>query len=82
MHRDIKPSNLLVNSKGYVKIADFGASVSEEKAMETTNWSGTVMYMAPERFNGQACSFNSDIWSLGLTICECALGVYPYLDSR
>ncbi|EAS05692.2 plant dual-specificity MAP kinase kinase family domain protein (macronuclear) [Tetrahymena thermophila SB210] len=82
IHRDIKPSNLLVNSKGQVKIADFGVSANLESAVEVKNWVGTVTYMSPERFRGQAYTANTDIWSLGLTICECALGTYPYFDSN
>ncbi|KAL4468010.1 hypothetical protein ABPG72_015880 [Tetrahymena utriculariae] len=82
IHRDIKPSNLLVNSKGQVKIADFGVSANLESAVEVKNWVGTVTYMSPERFRGQAYTANTDIWSLGLTICECALGTYPYFDAN
>jgi serine/threonine protein kinase len=32
----------------------------------------------PGRIAGQLHSSNSDVWSLGLTIMECALGYYPY----
>ena len=32
----------------------------------------------PERISGQSYVFNSDIWSFGLCIAECALGVFPY----
>jgi mitogen-activated protein kinase kinase 1 len=39
---------------------------------------GTVTYMSPERIKGDEYSFDSDIWSLGLTLVECALGRYPY----
>lgn len=28
MHRDIKPGNLLINSRNFVKIADFGLAAS------------------------------------------------------
>ena len=34
--------------------------------------------MSPERINGQAYSFPADVWALGLTLLECALGRYPY----
>jgi len=37
-----------------------------------------VTYMSPERINGDEYSFDSDMWSLGLTLVECALGRYPY----
>lgn len=39
---------------------------------------GTVTYMSPERIKGEQYSYDSDIWSLGLTLVECALGRYPY----
>lgn len=34
--------------------------------------------MSPERIRNQAYTFTADIWSLGLTLVECALGRYPY----
>ncbi len=34
--------------------------------------------MSPERISGRSYSFDSDIWSLGLTLVECAIGRYPY----
>ena len=39
---------------------------------------GTHAYMSPERLGGKPYSFASDIWSLGITLVECALGRYPY----
>jgi len=34
--------------------------------------------MSPERLGGKPYSFASDIWSLGITLVECALGQFPY----
>ena len=49
-HLDIKPENILVNSRGYVKLSDFGISKGFE---ETHNYMktfiGTMNYMSPER---------------------------------
>ena len=39
---------------------------------------GTVTYMSPERIRGERYSFDSDIWSLGLTVVEAAIGRFPY----
>lgn len=79
IHRDIKPQNLLVNSEGVVKISDFGVSgqLLDENDQRST-WIGTVMYMAPERFHQGSYSSITDIWSLGMTLLECALGRFPY----
>lgn len=35
---------------------------------------GTHAYMSPERLGGKPYSFASDIWSLGISLVECALG--------
>jgi len=37
-----------------------------------------VTYMSPERIRGERYSFDSDIWSLGLTVVEAAIGRFPY----
>ncbi|EFJ07560.1 MAP kinase [Selaginella moellendorffii] len=80
IHRDIKPSNLLVNHKGEVKITDFGVSAVLANSMgQRDTFVGTYTYMSPERISGGAYGFESDIWSLGLTLLECATGRFPYL---
>ena len=41
---------------------------------------GTFRYMAPERIQGQDYGLPCDVWSLGLSVLEIALGHYPYAD--
>ncbi|KAK3258958.1 hypothetical protein CYMTET_32021 [Cymbomonas tetramitiformis] len=79
IHRDIKPSNLLINRSGEVKISDFGVSGKLANSVaDCASWVGTVTYMSPERISGGSYSFDSDIWSLGLSLVECAEGRFPY----
>ena len=83
IHRDIKPSNILVNTAGEVKISDFGVSAQlDSESDKSDSWVGTLTYMSPERIQGQPYSFNGDVWSLGLTLLECAIGMYPYAAER
>lgn len=44
-------------------------------------FTGTVMYMSPERLAGKYYSYPSDIWSFGLSIATLALGKFPF-DSK
>mmetsp|Transcript_8064 Transcript_8064/g.23104 ORF Transcript_8064/g.23104 Transcript_8064/m.23104 type:complete len:395 (-) Transcript_8064:110-1294(-) len=79
VHRDIKPSNLLINRQGDVKISDFGVSGQLANSVsKCVSWVGTVTYMSPERIRGESYSWDSDIWSLGLSLVEAAMGRFPY----
>jgi mitogen-activated protein kinase kinase len=83
MHRDVKPTNVLVSRSGAVKLCDFGVSGQLEKSLAKTNI-GCQSYMAPERIQGEsvgslgAYTVSSDVWSLGLTAIEMAVGHYPF----
>eukprot|EP00998_Keelungia_sp_KM082_P002470 NODE_1301_length_1388_cov_77.002379_g1290_i0.p1 GENE.NODE_1301_length_1388_cov_77.002379_g1290_i0~~NODE_1301_length_1388_cov_77.002379_g1290_i0.p1 ORF type:complete len:389 (+),score=60.06 NODE_1301_length_1388_cov_77.002379_g1290_i0:112-1278(+) len=79
VHRDIKPSNILVNSHGIVKISDFGVST----VVNTVNpfahtMVGSTAYMSPERVRAAPYDATSDVWSIGLSVAQCALGVFPF----
>ena len=79
VHRDLKPANILVNLKGEAKITDFGVSAGLDNTMAMcATFVGTVTYMSPERIRNENYSYAADIWSLGLTILECATGKFPY----
>lgn len=77
MHRDIKPSNVLVSSRGSIKLCDFGVSGELVNSIADT-FVGTSTYMAPERIQGAKYSIKSDVWSVGLTLMELAIGRFPF----
>ncbi|KAG0222950.1 MAP kinase kinase (MEK) [Actinomortierella wolfii] len=80
VHRDLKPSNILINSAGMVKICDFGVSGQLVNSIANT-FVGTSNYMSPERIRGWNYGVQSDVWSLGITLMELALGRFP-LDAE
>lgn len=80
MHRDLKPSNILVNSRGQIKLCDFGVSSELEGSIAET-FVGTGTYMAPERIQGSPYTVKSDVWSVGLSIMELAIGKFPFSGS-
>ena len=77
IHRDIKPENLVLDSKGYLKITDFGIAKKKDNQNLNEN-SGTPGYMAPEVMNYQNHSFTVDYYAIGIICYELMMGVRPY----
>lgn len=81
VHHDIKPANILVDDNGNYAITDFG--ISSQGGLNRDGYddthSGTMAYMAPERFDEDYESIpESDIWSLGATLYELVTGKVPF----
>ncbi|KAL5538346.1 hypothetical protein UlMin_045716 [Ulmus minor] len=81
MHRDIKGANILVDAKGCIKLADFGASKQVVELATMTgakSTRGTPYWMAPEVILQTGHTFSADIWSVGCTVIEMATGKPPW----
>jgi tetratricopeptide (TPR) repeat protein/predicted Ser/Thr protein kinase len=90
VHRDVKPSNVVINSRGAVKVLDFGlakivsggqhaASTPEaETLMKFRTRSdmllGTPLYLSPEQARGAEVDARSDLFALGALLYECVTG--------
>jgi serine/threonine protein kinase len=84
LHRDIKPENILLDSKGRIKIADFGIAklLTEARSEQTLTGSGAALgtphYMAPEQLERTSeVDERADIYSLGVVFYEMLTGELP-----
>ena len=79
VHGDIKPPNIMIakddDENLEFKIIDFG-SITE--IFSTDTQAGTPSYLAPERFQNEAISESTEIFSIGVTLYLALTGKYPY----
>ncbi len=78
IHRDLKPANLMLAEGTQVKIVDFGAALLTNPQVTQIKDVGTPAYMSPEQVRGEALSFQSDMFSLGVVIYELLTGARPF----
>ena len=87
VHRDIKGANILIDDKGTVKLADFGASKQLSGTLATLqsdNMSlrGTPYFMAPEVITQTGHGRKADIWSVGCTVLQMSTGHPPWKSMK
>jgi predicted ATPase len=79
VHRDIKSSNIFLTSRGEAKVLDFGlAKQGPASLTDPGTRLGTVAYMSPEQAQGKHLDVRTDIWSLGVVLCEMFTGEKPF----
>lgn len=82
VHRDLKPSNLMVNSRGDLKVTDFGIarslSDSASRVSVRTSVSGTLAYMSPQQLENEPPRAADDIYALGSTLYDLITGRPPF----
>lgn len=80
IHHDFKPLNVVVKAAGgqlYVKLIDFGAMMKAAKKPRKRWSSATGVYAPPEYHQGwdyKAPAYSFDMFSLGETLAQCAMG--------
>ncbi|XAR66675.1 Non-specific serine/threonine protein kinase [Bertholletia excelsa] len=80
-HRDLKPQNLLLDSKGNVKVSDFGLSALRKPGDLLSTACGSPSYVAPELItNKQYEGAAADVWSCGVILFELLAGYLPFDD--
>jgi serine/threonine protein kinase len=85
VHRDIKPENVLIDSRGRVRVVDFGLAKlfgpGAQSRTDDDRVAGTRGYMAPEQITMPgAVDHRADIFSTGVVFHEMLAGELPSAD--
>ncbi|KAH8373621.1 hypothetical protein KR200_011612 [Drosophila serrata] len=79
IYRDLKLDNLLLDTDGYVKIADFGLCKEGMGFGDRTGtFCGTPEFLAPEVLTETSYTRAVDWWGLGVLIFEMLVGESPF----
>ncbi|MFP3454753.1 protein kinase [Psychrobacter sp. SIMBA_152] len=92
LHNDIKPSNILIKGSDdewlvdtmsnsltpRLLLTDFALAQRMTGANSQPNPAGTPAYLAPERWQGQSATVQSDIYAFGVMMVEILTGKRPF----
>ena len=93
LHNDIKPSNILLDTScdssllnsadnssimPNLLLTDFALAQRITLAYSQLNAAGTPAYLAPERWQGQRATIQSDIYAFGIMMVEILTGKRPF----
>uniref|UniRef100_A0A4W4HNR9 protein kinase C n=1 Tax=Electrophorus electricus TaxID=8005 RepID=A0A4W4HNR9_ELEEL len=79
INRDLKLDNLLLDTEGFVKIADFGlCKEGMGYGDRTSTFCGTPEFLAPEVLTDTSYTRAVDWWGLGVLVYEMLVGESPF----
>ncbi len=85
VHGDIRPENVLFSEAGHLKVSDFAIAKAAKVNPRLTDPEGTHTshtYAAPELASGAEPDARSDLFSLGVILYECLVGMTPAVAAR
>ena len=87
IHHDVKPGNIMLDAESNAKICDFGLAEAvnrsdSEKLHEMLESWASPEYVSPEKLLHGLEDYKGDIYSLGVTMYEMAVGQLPFFHSE
>jgi hypothetical protein len=84
IHRDIKPDNILIDEFGVPFIIDFDLAAQIHTSMTRISQavmskSGTLIYKAPEQWQGELQDAKTDQYAFGVVVYEFLSGRVPFI---
>jgi serine/threonine protein kinase len=83
LYLDLQPRNVLFDELGTVHLVDFDTAVPlDQPDVSHLCDRPVIVYMAPELTDGEGADERADLYSLGATMYEMAVGRPPFTGSR